>query len=126
MGDAPAAALMGRVVGAVDGELLKRPEVRLDGVWSARIDGRVDRLDTLVSHERPEPGVLVTVQVIHHDVEADLQRVAGPQPREDGQQVLHNLTLAHLADKPLTHPVSGSKLASANQLHPNPRWSAAW
>jgi len=41
----------------------------------------------------------VGVEVIHHDVKTDGQRVARAQPGEDGEEVIHRLTLAHLADE---------------------------
>jgi len=98
-GDAPAAVFVRRVVGAADGEPLERPKVGLDSVQPARVGGRVDGLGVVGSHEGLQAGVLVGVEVVHYDVEADLQRVARPQPREDGEEVVDRLTLAHLADE---------------------------
>jgi hypothetical protein len=98
-GDPPAPVLVRGVIGPADRELLERGEVRLDGVEPTGVGRGVDRLDVVRGHERPQTDVLVGAQVIHHDREPGGQRIAGPQPREDGEQVLHRLALAHLGDE---------------------------
>ena len=88
----------------------------LDGVQPARVGRRVDGLDVVGGHECLQPGVLVRAQVIHHDVEANLQRVAGPQPREDREKILYGLALAHLADETVgVDVIEGEELLGAMQ-----------
>lgn len=85
--------------------------MRLDGVQPTGVGRRVDRLNVVLSHERLQASVLVRVEVIHHHVETDSQRVARAQPGEDGQKVLHGLALAHLADEAISvHVVEGEQL----------------
>jgi hypothetical protein len=43
--------------------------------------------------------VLVGVEVVHDDVEAGAWGIAGPQPGEDGEKIIHPLPLAHLTHK---------------------------
>ena len=43
--------------------------------------------------------MLVRVEVVHDQVEACAQGVAGAQPGEDGEEVGDRLALAHLADE---------------------------
>lgn len=98
-GDPPATIFVGGVIGPGDRELLERREVGLDGVEPTGVGRRVDRLDVVRLHERAETDVLVGVQVVHDHVEARDHGIAGPQPREDGEQILHRLALAHLDDE---------------------------
>lgn len=39
------------------------------------------------------------VEVVHHDVETNRDRVAGAEPRENGEEVIDPLMLAHLANE---------------------------
>ena len=109
--DAPAPVLMGGIVGAGNGELLERPEVRLDGVQPAGIGRRVDGLDVVSGHKPLQAGMLVRVEVIHDDVEAGGRRIARAQPGEDGEEVLDRLAFAHLADEAVgVNVVEGEEL----------------
>lgn len=113
-GDAPAPVLVGGVVGAVDGKPLERSEVGFDGIEPAGVGRCVGRLDVVVGHERSQAGVLVGVEVIHHNVQAGGHGVAGPQPCEDGQQVADGLAFAHLADETIgMDVVEGQQLLCA-------------
>lgn len=99
------------VIGAADGELLQRREVGLDGVQPARVGRSVGRLDVVGGHEQLQAGVLVRVEVVHHDIEADVPRVARPQLCEDGEEVIDRLALAYLA-----HEAVGVDIVEGQQL----------
>jgi len=55
--------------------------------------------------------MFVGVEVIHDDVETGRERVAGAQPRKDGEEVIDGLALAHLA-----HQAIGVDIVEGEQL----------
>lgn len=88
--------------------------MRFNGVQPTCVGRGVGGLDVVGSHEGLQAGVLVGVQVIHHDVETNLQGVAGPQPREDSEQVIDRFALAHLAHEAIAVDiVEGEQLLGA-------------
>jgi hypothetical protein len=90
--------------------------VALDGVQPARVGRRVDGLDVVGGHEGLQADVLVGVEVIHHDVKPDGQRVARAQPSEDGEEVVDSLVFTHLADEAVgVDIVKGQQLLGAMQ-----------
>lgn len=108
--------LVRRVVSAADGELLEWREVGLDRVQPTGVGRRVDRLDVVSGHECLQPSVLVGVEVVHDDVEPGVERIAGPQPGEDGEEVVDGLALAYLADEAVgVHIVEGEQLLRPRQ-----------
>ena len=88
--------------------------MRLDRVQPARVGRGVNGLDVVGRHERSQAGVFVGVQVVHHDVEPEWQRIAGAQPGEDSEEVVDRLALAHLAHETISvDVVKAEKLLSA-------------
>ena len=99
--DALAAAEMVAVVGHLASELLDAEEMRFDGVQPTGIGGGKDRLHVALGHEGSQKGGLMTAEVVHHDVEPDFCRIAGPQLLEDLQDVSARLALVDLAHETL-------------------------
>ena len=88
--------------------------MRLDGIQPTGVGRRVGRLDVVRGHERLQLRVLMGVEVIHDDVEPKFGGIARAQLGENGNEVLHRLTFAHLADETVgVNVVKGEELFGA-------------
>jgi len=85
--------------------------VRLDGVEPTRVGRRVNGLYVVGSHEGAQAGVLVRIEVVHDEVEAEGRPIAGSQPRKNREQVIDRFPLAHLG-----HEAVGMDIVEGEQL----------
>ena len=111
--DHPALLLVTVVVGAVNAEVAKRGELRLDAVEPARIEGDVGELDVVGGCPVADAGVsfggAVRAPVVEHDRDSYPGRVQRAQVATEGQELAAALAGFDVAVEPVGRQVVGTQ-----------------
>lgn len=96
--DAPPTYLMRLVIRVLDGSRVERRELGFDGVEPGGIGWQVNSLH-IMTRKKFVGRADIRGQIIHHDVNAQLLRIAGPQTLETGDDISSRFALTDAPDQ---------------------------